>query len=68
MEFRRNSLTVRRVYAYRHSGSCCIKQAITLQPLVNQVSELPVEKELEYYFVPAEYMEQFNSYYKPGKP
>jgi hypothetical protein len=25
-------------------------------------------KELEYYFVPAEYMEQFKSYYKPGKP
>ncbi len=43
-------------------------QAISLQPLVNQVSELPVEKELEYYFVPVQYMDQYKPYYRPGKP
>ena len=43
-------------------------QAVALQPLVHQVSELPIEKDLEYYFVPLQYMEQYKAYYRPGKP
>ncbi|WP_018620756.1 hypothetical protein [Spirosoma luteum] len=39
-----------------------------LQPLTHQVSALPKETDLEYYFVPAEQMELFRPYYRPGKP
>lgn len=39
-----------------------------LQPIIHQVSALPVESDLEYYFVPAEHMELFRPYYRPGKP
>lgn len=41
---------------------------IDLQPIVHQVSALPVESDLEYYFVPVEYMPMFRPYYRPGKP
>lgn len=41
---------------------------IDLQPLVHQVSALPTESDLEYYFVPAEHMELFRPYYRPGRP
>ncbi|MGM9508801.1 hypothetical protein ACS5NO_13785 [Larkinella sp. GY13] len=43
-------------------------QAISLQPIVNQVSALPVDSQLEYYFVPAKYMEFYRPYYRPGQP
>lgn len=39
-----------------------------LQPVTHQVSALPEESDLEYYFVPAEHMELFRPYYRPGKP
>lgn len=39
-----------------------------LRPIVHQVSALPTELDLEYYFVPAQYMEMFRPYYRPGKP
>ncbi|GAB3220311.1 hypothetical protein [Spirosoma arcticum] len=45
-----------------------IKQAVLLNPIDNQVSALPVDKELEYYFVPMQYMPQYQAYYRPGKP
>jgi hypothetical protein len=41
---------------------------IELQPIVHQVSALPVESDLEYYFVPAEYMDLLRPYHRPGKP
>lgn len=40
----------------------------TLEPLTHQVSALPVEPDLEYYFVSAEHMVLFSPYYRPGKP
>ena len=40
----------------------------TLEPLTHQVSALPIEPDLEYYFVSAEHMELFKPYYRPGKP
>lgn len=40
----------------------------TLQPIIHQVSALPEEVDLEYYFVPTEHMELFRPYYRPGKP
>lgn len=39
-----------------------------LLPIVHQVSALPSESDLEYYFVPAEHMELFRPYHRPGKP
>ncbi|WP_460907685.1 hypothetical protein [Spirosoma areae] len=39
-----------------------------LQPITHQVNALPQESDLEYYFVPAEQMELFRPYYRPGKP
>ncbi|GAB3224988.1 hypothetical protein [Spirosoma arcticum] len=44
------------------------QQAVLLNPIDNQVSALPVDKELEYYFVPMQYMQQYQAYYRPGKP
>lgn len=41
---------------------------ITLQPLTHQVSALPNESDLEYYFVPAEHMDLFSPYHRPGQP
>ena len=41
---------------------------IDLQPITHQVSALPVESELEYYFIPSEYMMLFRPYFRPGKP
>lgn len=45
-------------------NSCTTK----LQPITHQVSALPEESDLEYYFVPAEHMGLFRPYYRPGKP
>ncbi|CCH57637.1 hypothetical protein BN8_p06836 (plasmid) [Fibrisoma limi BUZ 3] len=42
-----------------------------LVPVVHQVSDLPSAKDfpdLEYYFVPAEHMELYRPYHRPGKP
>ncbi|AUD05357.1 hypothetical protein [Spirosoma pollinicola] len=39
-----------------------------LQPVVHQVSAMPTESDLEYYFVSAEHMELFRPYHRPGKP
>lgn len=39
-----------------------------LQPLIHQVSALPKESDLEYYFVPIQHMDQFEPYYRPGAP
>jgi hypothetical protein len=44
------------------------QQAITLTPMVNQVSALPVDDTLEYYFIPMQYMKQYAPYHRPGKP
>lgn len=44
------------------------EHAITLQPLVHQVSAMPVEADLEYYFVPAQHMGFYEPYYRPGQP
>ena len=42
--------------------------AITLEPLNHQVSALPTDRELEYYFVPSEHMSLFLPYHRPGQP
>ena len=44
------------------------QHAILLNPIDNQVSVLPVDEQLEYYFVPVQYMHQYQPYYRPGKP
>ncbi|UFH57651.1 hypothetical protein [Spirosoma sp. KNUC1025] len=45
------------------------KQAIHLDPLVNQVSNLPpADQQLEYYFVPRQFMTEYKAYNRPGKP
>ncbi|GAB4019246.1 hypothetical protein [Spirosoma koreense] len=44
------------------------QQAVSLTPVINQVSALPIDDALEYYFVPMEYMRQYQAYYRPGKP
>lgn len=42
--------------------------AISLEPLTHQVSALPTEPDLEYYFVSAEHMKLFQPYHQPGQP
>ena len=44
------------------------QHAVLLNPINNQVSVLPVDEQLEYYFVPVQYMHQYQAYYRPGKP
>ena len=44
------------------------QQAVLLNPINNQVSALPIDKELEYYFVPSQHMPEYKPYYRPGKP
>jgi hypothetical protein len=41
---------------------------VSLEPLSHQISALPTESDLEYYFVPSEHMNLFRPYYRPGKP
>ncbi len=41
---------------------------VKLEPLTHQVSALPVDSELEYYFVPAQHMVLFAPYHRPGQP
>ena len=41
---------------------------IKLEPGIHQVKDLPTDYQLEYYFVPMQYMSQYASYYRPGKP
>ncbi|GAB3716593.1 hypothetical protein GCM10027592_58000 [Spirosoma flavus] len=44
-------------------------QAIFLTPGINQISNLPpTDPQLEYYFIPVQYMKQYQAYYRPGKP
>lgn len=42
--------------------------SINLEPITHQVSALPIDDELEYYFVPAEHMELFRPYFRPERP
>jgi len=44
------------------------QQAVTLTPVVNQITALPVDPELEYYFIPMQFMNMYEAYYRPGKP
>lgn len=44
------------------------QQAVQLTPMINQVSALPVDDTLEYYFIPMQHMSQYAPYYRPGKP
>jgi hypothetical protein len=44
------------------------QQAVTLTPVVNQITALPVDPELEYYFIPVQFMNMYEAYYRPGKP
>ena len=44
------------------------QHTVLLNPIDNQVSVLPVDEQLEYYFVPSQYMEQYRPCYRPGKP
>lgn len=41
---------------------------MTLQPITHQVSALPEEADLEYYFIPDQHMGLFSSYHRPGQP
>ena len=42
--------------------------AISLQPIHHQISALPTDPDLEYYFVPHHHMSLFAPYHKPGQP
>ncbi len=44
------------------------QQAVNLQPVVNQISALPVDAQLEFYFVPMAFMELYRPFHRPGKP
>jgi hypothetical protein len=44
------------------------QQAISLSPLLHQINTPPQEPELEYYFIPMTYMNEFAPYHRPGKP
>lgn len=44
------------------------KHRIKLDVGIHQVSELPVDDQLEYYFVPMEFMKLYAPYHRPGKP
>jgi hypothetical protein len=44
------------------------KHAVQLSPTISQVSTLPQDPQLEYYFVPMQYMEIYRPYHRPGKP
>lgn len=41
---------------------------VDLQPMIHQISALPDESDLEFYFVPASHMELFRPYHRPGRP
>jgi len=44
-------------------------QAISLTPGVNQISNPPpADPQLEYYFIPMQFMKQYQAYNRPGKP
>lgn len=43
-------------------------QTVRLEPIINQVSALPVDASLEYYFIPMQYMKDYEPYHRPGKP
>ncbi|KAB7726711.1 hypothetical protein F5984_23615 [Rudanella paleaurantiibacter] len=43
-------------------------QHVELTPIVNQISALPIDDELEYYFIPMDYMKEYSPYYRPGQP
>jgi hypothetical protein len=43
-------------------------QTLTLAPVTNQVSALPTDKDLEYYFIPMQYMSEYTPYHRPGQP
>lgn len=43
-------------------------QSVVLAPVTNQVSTLPIDQQLEYYFIPMEYMAEYKPYHRPGQP
>ncbi|MCK8494805.1 hypothetical protein M0L20_23250 [Spirosoma sp. RP8] len=44
-------------------------QAIQLSPLVNQISNIPpADQQLEYYFIPIQFMKEYKPYHRPGRP
>lgn len=43
------------------------QQAITLEPLNHQVSILPDDPQVEYYFVPMQFMQEYKPYHQPGQ-
>lgn len=44
-------------------------QAVTLSPGINQISNPPpADPHLEYYFIPMQFMKQYQAYNRPGKP
>lgn len=42
-------------------------QGVQLSPLTNQISTLPNDAELEYYFIPAEFMKDYKAYSRADK-
>jgi len=41
--------------------------AVQLTPIANQVSALPVDPELEYYFIPMQHMQEYAPYFRPDE-
>jgi len=41
---------------------------VTLEPMTHQISSMPKESGLEYYFVPAKHMRLFSPYHRPDRP
>lgn len=41
---------------------------IKLDTAIHQVNDLPIDDQLEYYFVPVEFMKHYAPYHRPGKP
>ena len=43
------------------------EQCMQLEPLTNQISALPNDPELEYYFIPVSFMKEYKAYHREGK-
>lgn len=45
------------------------KQAVRLDPLHNEIKNVPsADQQLEYYFVPMQFMNDYRAFHRPGKP
>ena len=44
------------------------QHAITLEPLKHQISALPDDAQVEYYFVPMQFMKEYAPFHQPGQP